>query len=77
MDAAQSIMAKLFYQMGFECPLFLTLVFLTGQALLLIPNLAWKKCHSGDADHNDKVKTIMEDHNHDIVTLHDMKSKHD
>jgi len=35
--AARSVTAKLFYQLGFNHPLFLTLLYLIGQALSLIP----------------------------------------
>ena len=35
--AARSVTAKLFYQLGFNHPLFLTLLYLTGQALSLVP----------------------------------------
>jgi len=39
--AARSIVAKLFYQLGFEHPLFLTLLYLFGQALSLVPYNIW------------------------------------
>lgn len=35
--AARSVTAKIFYQLGFNHPLFLTLLYLIGQALSLIP----------------------------------------
>lgn len=35
--AARTVTAKLFFQLGFDHPLFLTLLHLTGQALSLIP----------------------------------------
>jgi len=42
--AARSIVAKLFYQFGFEHPLFLTLLYLSGQALSLVPYNIWRYC---------------------------------
>ena len=44
--AARSVTAKLFFQLGFEHPLFLTLLYLLGQSLSLFPYAAyrqWKK----------------------------------
>ena len=40
--AARTIVAKLFYQLGFEHPLFLTLLYLSGQALSLVPYNIWR-----------------------------------
>ena len=42
--AARSIVAKLFYQLGFEYPLFLTLLYLGGQAFSLVPYNMWRYC---------------------------------
>ena len=49
--AARSIVAKLFYQLGFDHPLFLTLLYLGGQALSLVPYNFWKYfCSSNEDD---------------------------
>ena len=39
--AARSVTAKLFFQLGFNYPLFLTLLYLAGQSLSLIPYNIW------------------------------------
>mmetsp|Transcript_31292 Transcript_31292/g.64442 ORF Transcript_31292/g.64442 Transcript_31292/m.64442 type:complete len:456 (-) Transcript_31292:84-1451(-) len=44
--AARSIVAKLFYQLGFEHPLFLTLLYLMGQTFSLVPYNIWRYLHS-------------------------------
>jgi hypothetical protein len=50
--AARSVTAKLFYQLGFDHPLFLTLLYLTGQALSLIPYNIWIRLKKGDRSSN-------------------------
>lgn len=44
--AARTVTAKLFYQLGFNHPLFITLLYLTGQALSLIPYNIWVRLES-------------------------------
>eukprot|EP00804_Cyclotella_cryptica_P013478 CCRYP_005195-RA/>CCRYP_005195-RA protein AED:0.36 eAED:0.36 QI:822/1/1/1/1/1/2/66/493 len=41
--AARSVTAKLFYQLGFEHPVFLTLLYLLGQSLSLFPYAAYRQ----------------------------------
>ena len=51
--AARSIVAKLFYQLGFDHPLFLTLLYLGGQALSLVPYNFWRYfCNSREDENN-------------------------
>ena len=46
--AARTVTAKLFYQLGFDHPLFLTILYLTGQAMSLIPyNILAKLKYNG------------------------------
>lgn len=65
--AARSIVAKLVYQLGFERPLFLTLLYLAGQALSLVPYNLWR-CHvrrkggdEADDDNGDVEASVGED----------------
>lgn len=46
--AARSVTAKLFFQLGFNYPLFLTLLYLAGQALSLIPYNIWVGLRKSD-----------------------------
>ncbi len=51
--AARSIVAKLFYQLGFEHPLFLTLLYLMGQTLSLVPYNIWRYLNSKQQQNKD------------------------
>eukprot|EP00578_Thalassiosira_sp_NH16_P006829 CAMPEP_0181115524 /NCGR_PEP_ID=MMETSP1071-20121207/21476_1 /TAXON_ID=35127 /ORGANISM="Thalassiosira sp., Strain NH16" /LENGTH=551 /DNA_ID=CAMNT_0023199733 /DNA_START=56 /DNA_END=1711 /DNA_ORIENTATION=+ len=58
--AARSIVAKLFFQLGFEHPLFLTLLYLAGQALSLIPYNIWRYSCGRSIDDDDDDDASLE-----------------
>ena len=54
--AARSVTAKLFFQLGFNYPLFLTLLYLAGQSLSLIPYNIWVRLRKSGYEFGPRLK---------------------
>jgi hypothetical protein len=67
--AARSIVVKLAYQSGFEAPLTITLLYLTGQALSLLVYAIRKKIHGYDTLPNDVL--VLSKQSHELVCSSD------